>query len=159
MNRKPIAAAAVVLALTIAACGSDHDGEYRAVCTNAYTQEVLPDSYCASPHANSGWYYIPYSTWHDHTTVNNHYYNTGTRITGGTRVAPKASTGQVKVQYAGQKKVTVYDPPRQAGTPVKLNQDAKKSTSVRSGPFPARKSFGSTTKTSSNRSGSFGGRR
>lgn len=118
------------LAASLTGCSADEHPD-QAVCVDPRTARVLPADYCATPRQNASWYYVPYSTWHDSTQGNRHYYDTGRRITGGSTVRPTPKGDRpVSVHYAGQKKVTVYAPAKQPGIPVKVNQDARKPTTV-----------------------------
>jgi hypothetical protein len=130
---KFIAAPAVaLLALALGACGQQQ-AEYDAVCTDQFGN-ATDDDYCDDD--SGSWYFLSH---------NKHKkFKHGQKVTGGSFSAPNGHA----VKYSGRKKVSVYDANKQAGTPIKNNQDARKSTTVKSG--GGENSFGSTSKKSSN---------
>lgn len=122
-------------ALALTACGSgdwggdSHRGEYVGMCANKYTGEPLPNYECDTGlYARAVPYYMPWGAWHDSVEVHHHnYYTSGERLSGGSFSRPNNSSGDVRVRSASNPaKVTLYAKGKQAGVPIKMNQDAKK---------------------------------
>lgn len=133
MKRTLTLAALPLLALGLGAC--DVQDDYRAVCVDKYTGQWLPDEACHSGYGGSPFilgmpYYMSGSQYHS-TFETGHRPRYNTVLRGGSTVMPIPRPGhKVGVAKVGQKKVTVYEPAKQAGTPIKTNQDAKKVSSV-----------------------------
>jgi hypothetical protein len=124
------------LVLGVAACGQQQQAEYEAVCVNQATGEAYDEDDQCDPEdddyeGHGSWYFVPMGYHKSHKSS----FKPGHKVTGGSFAAP----GGQKVRYQGsnkvttQKKVDVYSPGKQAGTPIKNNQDARKSTTVRGG--------------------------
>jgi len=128
------------LALGLGACGQQQEPQYEAVCVNQATGEPYDEDDQCDPEdddyeGHGSWYFVPLGYHKSHKSS----FKPGHRVSGGSYAAP---AGQ-KVRYQGSKKVTIYSPGKQAGTPIKMNQDARKVTTVkRSG---GENSFGSTS--------------
>ena len=152
MKITPMVAAPTLFALVLGlgACGQQQaQPQYEAVCVNQMTGEPYDEDDQCDPddddyQGHGSWYFVPAGYHKSHKS----YFKPGHKVAGGSYAAP---AGQ-KVRYQGSskvktaKKVDVYSPGKQAGVPIKNNQDARKSTTVKSG----ENSFGSTSKKSSN---------
>jgi len=144
-------------AAVLTGCSSHEDARYVAVCHDRITDGYLPDYMCDSPsgiYPNAGSYYMPWNTWHETVEVNHHHYYTGERLTGGTTTRPSSRKGDVRVQSASNPaKVTLYSKGKQAGVPIKMNQDAKKvGTVTRSQINSYKANYGSTVGKAANKS-------
>lgn len=129
-----------------------HTTTYHATCTDQYGR-ILADWRCDQHRSGSRWEYEPYATYQQHLRSNRSYYTVGRACTCGTTTQPKSVGGKpVGVQYANRKTVTVFKNGKQAGSPVKLNQDAKKASTV--GRSTTKSSFGSTSGKTTNKTSS-----
>jgi hypothetical protein len=167
LNRMFVTSGAILIGLTgiigLTSCGVGDDDEYVTMCVDQRTNEAQPEYMCDSPgniYPYAMPYYMPFGYYHDHydtgyssnrTTVNNYY---GTRITGGTTTAPKKRYGSTPT-IVDRREVTVYEKAKQAGTPIKMNQDAKKvSTVTKQQKQSYSSSFGSSSSKVANKSSS-----
>jgi hypothetical protein len=135
--RKTLVIGATALMLApLVGCGSNNGYDDVAICQNRTTGEVLPDSACAgySGGAFPDWLAYMYVTqaiysthanlftpgYHMNSTQINNYHVTYNPPPGNAKVATRDGT---------VRKATVYKA-KQAGQPVKYNQDAKKISSL-----------------------------
>jgi hypothetical protein len=157
---------AVLIALmfavpTLAACQiDDSSARWVALCQDRYTGTYLPDYQCDSPagiYPMAMPYYMDYNRYHETVEVHHHHYYSGERLTGGVTTRPSNKSGSVQIQSASNpSKVTLYKKGKQAGMPVKMNQDAKKvGTVTKAQKKSFSSSFSSSNKKISNKS-SFG---
>lgn len=133
--------------------GSTASPNYHATCTDRYGR-ILADWRCDQHRSGSYWEYEPYSTYSSHLRSNRSYYVVGRACTCGTTTQPKSVGGKpVGVQYSTRKTVTVFKNGKQVGSPVKLNQDAKKASTVGRS-TTKRTTFGSTSGKTTNKTSS-----
>lgn len=117
----------------------------------------VPDYMCDSPaglYPMAIPYYMPWNTWHDTVEVHHYHYSSGQRLAGGSISRPNNRSGNVRVQSASNpSKVTLYSKGKQAGIPIKMNQDAKKvGTVTKQQKKSYSSSFGSSNRKISNKS-------
>lgn len=155
-------AAVIGAAVVVAACGAPRGGyssgydydstpTYHATCQDR-AGRILAEWRCEQRYSGSAWAYEPYGTYQQHLRSNPSYYSAGRSCTCGTRTQPKLAGKPVAVQYAGKQTVSVFKDGKQVGSPVKLNQDAKKASTItgESRRDAARRpSFGSYSRTTS----------
>jgi len=153
MKITPMVAAPTLFALVLGlgACGQQEEPQYEAVCVDQMTGEPYDEDDQCDPddddyEGHGSWYFVPLGYHKSHKSS----FKPGHKVAGGSYAAPE---GQ-KVRFQGSSKirtakpVNIYNPGKQAGVPIKNNQDARKSTTVKSG--GGENSFGSTSKKSSN---------
>lgn len=141
MKRIIALSAAPILMIGLGACGQSNSKADHAVCVNPAT--YVPYDLCDpsdDDYRGPGWgqwmimSHSQYQSWHSQPTSKRHVPVRGLR----------AARPSDKVRFGDSKKVTVYS--KQAGTPIKKNQDARPVSSV-----GGKSSFGSTSKKSGRR--------
>ena len=146
----------VLAAVPVFAGCSDDQPQYESYCRDSVTLQIIDWDYCNEGRGSAQLWLVPYGSTSRHYLV-------GERVTAGVSQLPKSQRNSARVYYPDAfkpksnkikplgKPIDIYTD-KQAGSTTKLNQDAKKVSTVtgekaRDRATKQRFSFGSTTKT------------